>query len=83
MMISSQELQDPAYRATLLNHKWAGAKSPLTFLFQIVSGLTQPIPNFAKFSGKKVGLRTDFSDIQELFVVVGRHNFPAYRATLL
>ena len=62
--------QNPAYRATLLKHKWAGAKSPLTFLFQIVSGLTQPIPNFAKFSGKKVGLRTDFSDIQELFVVV-------------
>ena len=54
--------QDPAYRATLLNHKWAGAKSPLTFPFQSVSGLTEPILNFAKFSDKKIGLRTRKSD---------------------
>jgi hypothetical protein len=53
---------NPAYRATLLQHRWAGAKSPLTFPFQSVSGLTEPIPNFAKFSGIKVGLRTRKSD---------------------
>ncbi len=55
--------QDPAYRATLLPIRWAEVKSPLTFLFQSVSGLTEPIPNFAKFSGRKVGLRTEISDI--------------------
>ena len=43
--------QNPAYRATLLNHKWAGAKSPLTFPFQSVSGVTEPIPKIAKFPG--------------------------------
>ena len=64
--------QNPAYRATPLNHKWVGTKSPPTFPFQIVSGLTEPIPIFANFSDKKVGLRTGFSDIQKLFVVVGR-----------
>ena len=60
----------PAYRATLLNHKWAEVKSPLTFPFQSVSGLTEPIPNFAKFSGRKVGLRTEISDIQKMFVLI-------------
>ena len=64
--------KSPAYRATPLNHKWVGTKSPPTFPFQIVSGLTEPIPIFANFSDKKVGLRTGFSDIQKLFVVVGR-----------
>jgi len=68
-MVISLEIarQDPAYRATLLNHKWAGAKSPLTFPFQSVSGVTEPIPKIAKFSGNKIGLRTKISDIQKLF----------------
>jgi hypothetical protein len=33
MMISSKELQDPAYRATLLLIRWAQVKTALTFLF--------------------------------------------------
>jgi hypothetical protein len=52
----------PAYRATLLPIRWVQVNSALTFLFQSVSGLTEPIPNFAKFSGRKVGLRTRKSD---------------------
>jgi len=37
-MVISLEIarQNPAYRATLLKHKWVGAKSPLTFLFRSV-----------------------------------------------
>ena len=63
-------MSSPAYRATLLLIRWAQVKTALTFSFQSVSGLTEPIPKIAKFSGRKVGLRTRFSDIQKLFVVV-------------
>jgi hypothetical protein len=54
MMISSQELQDPAYRATFLNHKWAGAKSPLTFLFRSVELYAKLWINLMIFRGKIV-----------------------------
>ncbi len=61
-MISADMMSSPAYRATLLLIRWAQVNSALTFPFQSVSGLTEPIPNFAKFSGRKVGLRTEISD---------------------
>ena len=60
----------PAYRATLLLIRWAQVKTALTFPFQIDSGLTEPIPNFANFTDKNFGLRTRISDIHKLFIVV-------------
>jgi hypothetical protein len=36
MMISSQELQDPAYRATLLFYMWMKTDSSLISLFKFV-----------------------------------------------
>jgi len=45
MMISSQELQDPAYRATLLLIKRGGTKSRLVSLFLLESFLTKLISN--------------------------------------
>ena len=51
-------MSSPAYRAALYKHKWAGAKSPLTFLFQMCSELSELIPNLPYFSVKKIGHRT-------------------------
>jgi len=45
MMISSQELQDPAYRATLLLIRRGGTKSRLVSLFLLESFLTKLISN--------------------------------------
>ena len=48
-------MSSPAYRATLLQHRWAEAKSPLTFLIYLKQFVTLPIASFPKFTGKKVG----------------------------
>jgi len=45
MMISSQELQDPAYRATLLLIRRGGTKSRLVLSFLLESFLTKLISN--------------------------------------
>ena len=45
MVIGSQELQDPAYRATLLLIKRGGTKSRLVSLFLSESFLTKLISN--------------------------------------
>ena len=45
MVIGSQELQDPAYRATLLLIRRGGTKSRLVLLFLLESFLTKLISN--------------------------------------
>ena len=58
--------QDPAYRATLLQHRWAEVKSPLTFVIYMCSELSEPIPNLSDFSVRKIGHRTEISDNKQL-----------------
>ena len=47
--------QNPAYRATLLNHKWAGAKSPLTFLYFVCTSYCRTCRKLRVFYGANKG----------------------------
>jgi hypothetical protein len=52
-------MSSPACRATLLQHRWAEAKSPLTFLIYLKQFVTLPIASFPKFTGRKIGQRAE------------------------
>ena len=47
--------QNPAYRATLLQHKWAGAKSPLTFPYIACTSFYTTCRRFRSFYGETMG----------------------------
>ena len=55
MMISSQELQDPAYRATLLPIRWAQVKTALTFLHILCTSCYITCRRFECFYGESMG----------------------------
>ena len=87
-MISSQELQDPAYRATLLPIRWAQVKTALTFLHFVCTSCYITCRRFECFYGESMG-----KDGQFYWQVSTTNNFTklflcqliveAYRATLL
>ena len=70
MMISSQELQDPAYRATLLLIRWALVKTALTFLHFGCTSYDKTCRRFRCFYGESMGKYGQFdgqiSDYKQL-----------------
>jgi hypothetical protein len=57
MVIGSRELQDPAYRATLLLIRWAWVKTALTFPVLKCSVLPEAIPKLSDLLVRDLGQR--------------------------
>ena len=88
MVIGSKELQDPAYRATLLLIRWAQVKTALTFLHFACTGSYITCRRLRDFYGETMGKYgqsygqiSTTNNFRKLFV--WHLIVEAYRATLL